>query len=366
VQYLQAGTQAATAGITRGAEVLMVDGIDIVNDSTPAGIAALNAALFDPVQGSAHSFVFRDRGTGNQRPASLTATAVTLDPVPLVRVLATASGNLGYMLFNDHIATAERRLVDAITQLQAANVQDLVLDMRYNGGGYLAIASELAYMIAGPARTTGRTFERIQFNSKHTVTNPVTGETLAPYPFTNRSVGLSVASGQPLPALNLSRVYVLTTGGTCSASESIINGLRGIGVEVIQVGADTCGKPYGFYPEDNCGTTYFSVQFQGVNEAGFGDYAAGFSPVARSGQPAGARLPGCEVADDYAYDLGDPAERMLKVAMDYRENNRSCALAAGASGSGSPRVRASAAATGVEGLSLRLPGEPWRNNRILR
>ena len=64
VQYVQAGTQAAAAGVTRGAEVLRVDGVDLVNDSTQAGVNTINSALFDPVQGSAHSLVFRDRGHG--------------------------------------------------------------------------------------------------------------------------------------------------------------------------------------------------------------------------------------------------------------------------------------------------------------
>jgi carboxyl-terminal processing protease len=366
VQYLQPGIQAVSAGVTRGAEVLQVDGVDFVNDETTAGVNAINAALFDAVQGSTHTFVFRDRGTGAQRPVSLTAGTVTIDPVPVVRVLPTAAGNLGYMQFNDHIATAEQRLIDAVNQLQAANVQDLVLDVRYNGGGYLVIASELAYMIAGPTRTNGKTFERIVFSSKHTVTDPVTGERLSPDPFQSVTSSLSGTAGRSLPTLNLPRVYVLTTGGTCSASESIINSLNGVGVEVIQIGGDTCGKPYGFYPQDNCATTYFSIEFKGVNDVGFGDYAAGFSPVVRSGQPAGARLPGCEVADDYAHDLGDPAERLLKVAMDYRVNNRSCALASSSDGSGIPRVRISEAASGVEGLPLRVPEEPWRHNRILR
>ena len=58
-----------------------------------------------------------------------------------------------------------------------------------------------------------------------------------------------------------------------------MNGLRGVGVEVIQIGSTTCGKPYGFYPTDNCGTTYFTIQFKGVNDAGFGDYSDGFSPA---------------------------------------------------------------------------------------
>ncbi len=71
-------------------------------------------------------------------------------------------------------------------------------------------------------------------------------------------------------------MFVLTGPNTCSASESIINALQGVDVEVIQIGSTTCGKPYGFYPQDNCGTTYFSVEFKGVNAKGFGDYPTVF------------------------------------------------------------------------------------------
>ena len=91
-------------------------------------------------------------------------------------------------------------------------------------------------------------------------------------PFHSTTQGFSATPGQPLPTLNLPRVFVLTGPDTCSASESIINSLRGIGVEVVQIGSTTCGKPYGFYPQDNCGTTYFSIEFRGVNAMNFGDY----------------------------------------------------------------------------------------------
>ena len=148
-----------------------------------------------------------------------------------------------------------------------------MLDLRYNGGGCLYIASEVAYMIAGSAPTAGQDFERLQFNDKHRSINPVTGSALTPMPFFNGS-----STGQALPTLNLPRVFVLTGSMTCSASESIINGLRGVNVQVIQIGSTTCGKPYGFYPDDNCGTTYFTIQFQGVNDAGFGSYGDGFTP----------------------------------------------------------------------------------------
>jgi carboxyl-terminal processing protease len=103
------------------------------------------------------------------------------------------------MLFNDHLATSEQALVSAFTTLQAANVTDLVLDIRYNGGGYLDIASEVAYMIAGPTATAGKTFELTQFNSKHPTVDPVAGGTITPTLFESTTQGFSTTSGQPLP-----------------------------------------------------------------------------------------------------------------------------------------------------------------------
>ena len=82
--------------------------------------------------------------------------------------------------------------------------------------------------------------------------------------------GTTIDPGVALPSLNLSRVFILATGSTCSASEAIVNRLRGIDVEVVLIGDTTCGKPYGFYPTDNCGTTYFTVQFAGANAKGLG------------------------------------------------------------------------------------------------
>jgi hypothetical protein len=119
-----------------------------------------------------------------------------------------------------------------------------------------------------------------------------------------------------LPALSLSRVYVLVSGSTCSASEAIINGLRGVDVDVRLIGNTTCGKPYGFFGQDNCGITYFPIEFQGVNAKGFGDYADGFIP---GGTGATAdNVAGCAANDDLDHALGDPAEGQLAAALAYR------------------------------------------------
>ena len=312
IAYVEPNSPASRANLARGARLLAADGATVAYGSA----AVLNAAFFPDDAGETHEFRIQDLGTSEPRTISLTSAIIESDPVQSDQVIETDSGPVGYMVFNDHIATAERELVDAVTELEGAGVNDLVLDLRYNGGGYLAIASQLAYMIVGPS-SAGKTFDELRFNDKHRTFNPVTGRALTPVPFYNSTIGLSVPSGRALPSLDLSRVFVLTGGGTCSASESIINGLRGIDLEVIQIGATTCGKPYGFYPADNCGTTYFSIQFQTVNAKGFGDYPDGFSPQS-TGRSEGASVPGCVVGDDFGHALGDVDEARLKAALQYR------------------------------------------------
>ena len=206
----------APANLARGARILSIDGVDI-DDNTQAGIDTLNAGLFPATPGETHLFEVLDFGAGMSRTVSLTSANVTSEPVQNLAVIPTGSGPVGYLLFNDHIATAEQALINAVNQLNTApGVNDLFLDLRYNGGGFLDIASELAYMIAGVVPTAGQPFETIQFNDKHPVTNPVTGQLLQPIPFHTTTQGFSVAAGQALPTLDLPRVFVLTGSDTLS------------------------------------------------------------------------------------------------------------------------------------------------------
>lgn len=353
VAYISPGTPAAQNNLKRGAQFLSVNGVDVVNGDD---LATLNEGLFSPIPGKQYTFVVLDQGSAALRTITMTAGNVTLTPVQNVATLPAPNASVGYIQFNDHIATAESQLIAAVTQLKAANngsgVSDLVLDIRYNGGGYLDIASELAYMIAGPTATSGKVFERSTFNDKNPFGLTVEDVTIR---FLNLTQGFSTTKGDPLPHLDLSRVFVITSSGTCSASESIINGLRGVGVTVIQIGGTTCGKPYGFLPQDNCSTTYFAIQFKGVNELGFGDYADGFVP-AGAGTTAN-NLPGCAVADDFTKQLGDPTEGRLAAALQYRANG-SCPAASDASRGGGSRIGYSGDPT--------LMRSPLRENRFYR
>ncbi|TDM06163.1 MAG: peptidase S41 [Ideonella sp. MAG2] len=342
VAFVEPNSPAAAAGVRRGDTLVSTDGVS-ADVNTKEGVDTLNAALFPSSNGSTHSFVFTPV-IGGTRSVSLTSATVIKTPVPTTQVLTTGAGRrVGYMLFNDHIATAEGQLITAVNTLRDAAVQDLVLDLRYNGGGYLYIASELAYMVAGASRTSDKLFEHLQYNSKRTAdTNAADART----PFYDTSCYLDsnfkCTRQESLPTLNLSRVFVLTSSGTCSASEAIINGLRGVDVEVVLIGDTTCGKPYGFTAKDNCGISYFPIEFKGVNAKGFGDYADGFAAT-------------CSAQDDYSRALGDPAEGQLAAAL-YRLDNGACNPALG---------RAAPKAAGANATKGGLLRGPERENRIL-
>lgn len=335
VAYVEPNSPAAQQGVQRGDLLLSADGLS-VDVTAENDVDLLNAALF-PSAGT-HGFVFSRAGVV-QPTLNLTATQVSKQPVLVSKTLALGGDKVGYLLFNDHIASAETPLINAFSQFQAEGVSDLVLDLRYNGGGYLYLAAEVAYMIAGPARTQGKLFEQLQYNDKRQA-DTANGAT----PFYNTACLLdsryNCTSSQPLPSLNLPRVYVLTTDATCSASEAIINGLRGVDVDVQIIGSTSCGKPYGFTAQDNCGISYFPIEFVGSNAKGFGDYADGFAPS-------------CATGDDFATALGDSKEGMLAAAL-YKRTHGVCQPVSAAR-----RIAGSGA---VEGFLLR---PPVRENRIL-
>jgi C-terminal processing protease CtpA/Prc len=364
VAFVQPSTPA-DGTFLRGDKILQVDGQDAVNGNTQAAVDALNEGLFPADDSTSHTFVVQG-ANGVQRTVTVRPDYIATDPVPDWTVFSTPTGDVGYILFNDHIATAEGWLYDAVTDMVNSQVDDLILDLRYNGGGYLDIASELAYMVGNTTLTTGQTFEKLVFNSKHPSTNPVTGELIAPTPFHSRSLGFdpSLPDNTTLPTLNLSRVYIITGSGTCSASESIINSLRGVGVEVYVIGSTTCGKPYGFYPTDNCGTTYFTIQFRGENAANFGDYTDGFSP-ANTAANIGTSVPGCSVADDFSHELFDPAEGRTAAALAFRAGNNQASACPAASGASDPRLT-KASFQNASDRNLWVSRPAARMNRILR
>ena len=230
-------------------------------------------------------------------PASLLAAAGK--SVPVSKVVSSPGGHrVGYVLFNDHNEGAQDALIAAFEGLRNGAVTDLVLDMRFNAGGFLYVAQTAASMVTGP-QSEGRIFEQLRYNAKRQAETAASTFVFSSRVQTPETV---YPRGYPLPQLNLPRLYVLSSGQTCSASESVINSLRGIDVEVILVGDTTCGKPYGFHRQDNCGLAFFAIEFQGYNAKNFGDYTGGFKAT-------------CPVTDNFTAPLGSADDPLLAAAL---------------------------------------------------
>jgi hypothetical protein len=333
VKYVEPGSPAAAQNVARGDTITAVDGISVALGN----LATLEMALFPSFVGRTHRFTLQTV-SGTSRTVTLTSALVTSTPVPKTEVLNTATGKVGYIVFNDHMASAQSPLISAIQTLKDAGVNDLILDLRYNGGGYLYIGAQLGYMIGG-ASTEGQRFEKLLFNDKRVADNTNPENDMKFLPFTVDSNFAPTTTR--LPTLDLRRVFVLTSGDTCSASESVINSLRGVDVEVVLLGGTTCGKPYGFLSRDHCGMSYFPVEFQGINAKGFGDYADGMAPA-------------CTVADDLSQPLGSPSEGMLAAALMRRATGQCPVLSVGKSADAMGR-----------GPEARLVRSPARENRLL-
>lgn len=304
IAFIVDNTPASAAGLQRGDTIISADGFSSSSQSE------FLDRLFPYQTGQSVSLEVR-APDNSIRFVTVSAARFTVPSVDKVSTFPLGSGaSAGYILFNDHTRASGDQLLNTFSAFEDAGISELIIDMRYNGGGLLSIANLLASMIAPPAlKPPGTIFETL------TIRNPNNFEftPTTDFVFEQRTPDLD------LPEVALNRIYVLTGPDTCSASETIINGLRGINVEVIQIGRTTCGKPYGFINFDNCGYSFLPVLFEGVNAMGQGGYIDGFKPANASG--FGIPLTGCAVDDDFSSELGDPSERLLSTALYHIENS---------------------------------------------
>jgi C-terminal processing protease CtpA/Prc len=286
VAFVEPLSPVGLAGLRRGDTIVAIDGY------TPAQIVAGSLAAVDTA-GVPRSFSIQD-GAGNPRSFSVASASYTLSPVPVGTTfdVATGAGSVktGYLAYQEFIAGSAPALGSAFAGFAAAGVKELILDLRYNGGGSVTVARNLASMVGGTA-LGGQTFAQLRFNALHPEQNVT-------YAFTANPALL------PAPPLaGLGRVFVITSASTASASELVINSLKPF-MNVVLVGGTTYGKPYGFQPRDACGLTYSAVNFDSVNAQGVGGYSNGIAA-------------NCVVADDLGHQLGDMAEGRTAAAVAY-------------------------------------------------
>jgi carboxyl-terminal processing protease len=294
VRYIEPASPAFAQGVQRGDRVISINGrsaADVIAKEDFSGLTA-NAA------GDTLTLVLNRAGV--ERSVVITAAVFALTPVRNATVLTTSGGRkLGYLLVNNMVTQSLTPMETAFAQFKSAGVSDVVLDLRYNGGGLVSTGATLASYIAG-TRGTNLAYAKLRYNDKRASANNFT------YAF------------EPKPqALNLSRVFVLMGRRTCSASEQVVNGLEGAGITVVTVGESTCGKPVGFLPTSRCGYTYSVVNFDSVNHLNKGSYFKGLEAT-------------CAVPEDFQRNQGTADDPLLASAQFYADAGRCLAKPLGA------------------------------------
>jgi C-terminal processing protease CtpA/Prc len=269
-------------GFERGQIVLRIDGRTIADIVANEGI---NAAL----AGDTVQFEIQEVNGTVLPPVSVTRAIVTIDPVPQWQIIDIGAGNppVGYMEFATFISTADPKLETAFSSFIAAGVEDVIIDMRYNGGGLVSTAELLGDYLGGFAND-GQIFSNTEFNADRAAAN--------------NSIDYFARIGS---SIDINRLVIVASRGTASASELVINGLDPFvtgGVYI--VGDNTYGKPVGQVGIEFCEKILRPTSFKKSNAAGYGDYFDGL-PV------------DCAATDDLDYQVGDVDDPNMIAAMGH-------------------------------------------------
>ena len=282
---------ASEAGLARGGRITSIGGQSV---TSLVNSGALGSALGPATDGFTMRFRY-ESPTGAAMDAMMTKRPVTIPTVSLLNLHEVDGRKVGYLFFRNFVTPSRAALDDAFNALRDVGATELVLDLRYNGGGLVTIAQHLSSLMGG-SRTVGQTFAEYFHNERNAFRNEVTRFESKPN------------------ALPLQRLVVITTDASASASELVINSLRPF-MPVITVGRTTYGKPVGQYGITMCDKVIYPVAFTLRNARGEGDYFSGIGAD-------------CQAADDPNYQLGDPKEASLAEALTVIRTGRCSATAA--------------------------------------
>lgn len=278
---------AWNAGMRRADSIIAVDG---VATSELLANGNYNAALGEPEVGVTREITWR-KPSGEEVTASVTKDTVETNTVMGAQVWSLNNRAVGYFTLDSFINRTGGDLNAAFDEFAAANVDELVIDVRYNGGGLIRYANQAATQTAG-TNVQGKTFVEYRFNEQNSNRN--------------ETVPFGLVDG--VEQLDLDSVIVLTTGSSCSSSELIINSLKPH-VDVTVIGNQTCGKPVGQVPEQLCDKVTFAINFETVNSEGEGRYFNGIAPT-------------CRVTDRIVADWGSTDDPLTAAAVSYLENGQ--------------------------------------------
>ena len=316
IGYVVPDSPADRAGLKRGDLVYKVDGVQLTtedfsainnlftNTSISLEIATVENQVLVPVAGE----------------FSMTPELLTNNPVHYFDTIEEGGKKIGYLVYNGFRNTFNGELNEVFGFFKSENIDELILDMRYNGGGSVLTSAFLSSMINGNIPAQNDTYARSQYNEKRDAERgfsyPFFDEVILYDKTTSDQIGT-----EDINRLNtLNRLYVIATGRTASASEMIINGLRPY-MDVILVGETTVGKNEGSITVVDSASPYVDLEnrnpnhtvgmqpivFQVFNSLDQSDYTFGFEPDQFVSE-----------ADSFTNILpfGDTNEVMLRATLD--------------------------------------------------
>ena len=239
VQYVVEDSPADRAGLKRGDIFRGIDGQDLTFLNY---INLLSRDQYDlqmatvRLEGDAYRIENRDK------TLQVVSETLTENPIHTVYVHDTGSNKVGYLLYNSFRLNFHEELNNQFGEFRDQGINELVLDLRYNGGGTLITSALLASMISGVSKES--VFAELRYNSKRSSSSPPPFTFYENVPIYDDSRSF-INADTKLISLGLSRVYILTSSRTASASETVINGLIPYGVEVVKIGTKTVGKDDG-------------------------------------------------------------------------------------------------------------------------
>lgn len=277
VRYIIPNSDASTKNIKRGDIFYGVNGTQLTvsnyqallfgsNNDYTLNMADINGGAFTP----------------NGKSVTLTKTVLDENPILINKVIVSGSHKIGYLMYNGFYANYDTQLNDAFGSLKSQGITDFVLDLRYNGGGSIQSATRLASMITG--NFTGQVFTKEQWNAK------IESYFASNDPESLKNLFVDKMGTTPINSIGMTKVYILTSARTASASELVINGLKPY-VTVVQIGDVTTGKNVGSVPlydsptfgKENRNPSHryamLPLVLKIVNSVGFGDYQSGLVPT---------------------------------------------------------------------------------------
>jgi hypothetical protein len=280
VSYVERESPAGKAGIKRSWHIKQINGNgNITSTNAPAIIQSV-------YQSATGTFLF-GRPNGADTTITLKASSYKEHPLLFDSVYTTGSSKTGYFVFNSFLGDTneiKNEFVRIFDRFSSQNVQDVVVDLRYNGGGYVSVQNLLANYLVPAAGDHGVMLTE-EFNDHYAAYN-------ATEKFAKKG------------SLNLNRLFFIVSQNTASASELLINSLIPY-MDVQLVGPKhTHGKPVGFYPIQVFDWYIFPVSFRTVNKNGEGNYFNGL-PLDH------------QVVDGLDKNWGDAGETCLSAILNY-------------------------------------------------